>query len=199
MQAKKWKVGGGCRVGILLAGFLGFLMASGTAFAAPVTGTEVYPAEEEGTISDPWKGALPKGDWGISAMTGLGLSHPGTGWAFVVAGSRRILRTTPLTEFANDLHGELQVGPILLFGSTLGIQVPLVVSALARWDFHYDEKITFSALGGLGMSWANLAGLNLWNFYPRFAVAAFYRLTSSFGFRGEISHEHTVVGVSAFF
>lgn len=167
--------------------------------ASAFDATETYAAGEESEVADPWKGALPRGDWSISAMTGLGLTHPGTGWAFALAGSRRVLRTTPLTEFANDLHVELQAGPVLLFGSTLGIQVPLVISALLRWDFHYSDQWTFSALGGLGMSWANLAGLNLWNFYPRFAVAAFFRLSGAFGLRAEVSHEQIMAGVSAFF
>lgn len=145
--------------------------------------------------AEPWKVEPPKSAWGIGALFGLGLAPGGTGLAMTGLVSRRIAHSTFITDISNDLHAEIQAGPVLYFGAATNQWIWTLANSLhGRWDFHYDERWTFSAIGGLGFALTSFSGVYQYAIYPRFAVGAIYHFTPVFALRGEVSHEQTVVG-----
>ena len=156
---------------VLLAGLI--LVASGSARA------------------DDWKGQPDPSQFGLGALTGMGVIDNHVGFALLGAASKKILDTGFVSDVNNSVWIEAELGPVFISGSTA-----FAYSAHLRWDFIKDPTWTLYALGGLA---GNITGTALgdhFELYPRFGVGAMMNLVENMSLRAEISHEFIVVGVN---
>ncbi len=158
--------------------------------APPVVNS--YPAVTKGTevsSAEDWKGKPETAQWSLGVLTGLGIVNATPGFAIMGAAAKKIVEGGFIPDINNSVWIETEMGPVLAKGS-----VAFQFSGHLRWDFVRNEEWTFYALGGFGGSSTGSQLGDKFEFYPRFGVGALWKIFADFSFRGEVSHELTVVG-----
>lgn len=151
---------------------------------------ETVQAQPAKTRAEAFKGKAPLESWGVSGLTGVGVY--GSKGGFTVTGgiSRKILDRGFLSEINNQVHVEVQMGPLWVFSSHAWYY-----STHLRWDFIQDSTWKFFGLAGVSGHVTSQALLDRWTFIPRAGAGAFYKLIPGVYLRAELSHELTAIGV----
>lgn len=133
-----------------------------------------------------WKGKPYDAVFGFSFMPGLGIAGPVAGFALNGAISVKIAHEGFIKDINDQAHLEVMGGPLFMSGVTAA-----VFSMHLKWDFVKNEFWTFYSVGGVGALF--LTGQDI--AYPRFGVGAVWNPFEFLGFRAELSHEFTGVGI----
>lgn len=167
------------RLGIAALGMMAVLSTSG-----------VFAAED-------FKGEPSPTELTAGVMAGGGIIDSRLGFALTGVVAKKIINQGFAPDIANQVFIEAEFGPVFLSGDTAW-----AYSAHLRWDFLKDPSWTFFAMGGVGGNVADdpravpANSTNRFAVFPRFGVGAFWHIQPMFAVRGEVSHEHTSVGVS---
>lgn len=166
--------------------------AATSASTAPTSNTttqampSIVPHDDS---AEPWKGPSDKNVWNFSAMTGLGIVNATPGVALMGAAARKVIDRGFAPDLNDSVWAELEMGPVFAKGGA-----GLVYSAHLRWDFLMNSAWGFYGLGGFGGANTSQALGNKFEFYPRFAAGALWKIFADFTLRAEVSHELTIVG-----
>jgi hypothetical protein len=164
----------------ILSPFLGLVLASASAIAAPTTVS----------TGEPWKSYHPANNFTLGASTGFGLVDTHGGFSLIGNAAAKIVKDGFVPEIVNPVFLEVEFGPIFVSGATFWMY-----STHLRWDFVRNEDWTLFALGGFGGNIASNKYGDRTAFHPRFGVGAFYAL-EYFDLRMEFSHELITIGMS---
>jgi hypothetical protein len=127
-------------------------------------------------------------------MAGAALYGNQLNWSALVTGAYQIAPNGWAEDLDDRVWVELQAGPSF-FETPIGDQAGFQYSAHLRWDFTYDERWNFYALGGLS-GYGLPRGLgNSFTMHPRFGAGVQYQTKASLMFRGEVSAEFIGLGV----
>lgn len=186
---------------VLVSSSLAFAAGTGTG-ANTGTASSTAPSKSSGSAAMPsivphddsttyeqWKGPTDQKTWNFSAMTGLGIVNATPGVALMGAAAKRIVDKGFAPDINDSVWVEVELGPVFAKGGA-----GLVYSGHLRWDFIKNESWGFYGLGGFGGANTSEALGNKFEFYPRFAAGALWKIFVGFTLRAEVSHELTVVG-----
>ncbi len=133
-----------------------------------------------------WKGKPYDTVFGFSFMPGFGFFGAQAGFALNGAVSVKVMHEGFIKDINDQVHLEIMGGPLFLTGVTAAR-----FSLHLKWDFIKNEFWTFYSVGGMGATF--LAGSNVG--YPRFGIGTVWNPFEFLGFRAELSHEFTGIGI----
>ncbi|MBL7715231.1 MAG: hypothetical protein JNL01_07150 [Bdellovibrionales bacterium] len=171
----------------LMSVFFCILFSGSAVLADEIETVQAQPAK---TKSEPFKGKAPTENWGFSGLTGAGVYGSKGGVTLTAGLSKKILDRGFLSDINNQVHVEVQMGPLWVFSSHAWYY-----STHLRWDFIQDSQWRFYALAGVSGHVTSQALLDRWTFIPRTGIGAFFKLIPGIFLRGELSHEMTAIGV----
>lgn len=154
----------------------------------------LLPALSHG--AENWKGKPYDNNFDLGGMAGLGILDGTAGFEIRGTAAAKVLHRGFFPDVNNQLYVELQPGIIFLNAATGSGSSAFTYSLHLRWDFHLNDDWTFYGLGGFG---GTITGATLGDrreFHPRFGMGARWNVFANFGFRFEISHEFTGLGVT---
>ncbi|MEO5970563.1 MAG: hypothetical protein ABIQ95_11600 [Bdellovibrionia bacterium] len=137
--------------------------------------------------AEDWKGAPEESVLSLGAMAGLGVIDATSGFTIFGTLSKKIVNHGFVPDITNSVSVEGGFGPVILSSGTA-----TAYSIHLRWDFEKDKDWTLFAMGGLGGNVLNGRG----EFFPRFGIGAFYKMSGPLNARFEISHEAIAAGIN---
>jgi hypothetical protein len=193
----KQSVAGSVLVFFMLGSFVMSLMTDEVSAFEKMEFTPAFPMPEppvqalSAYFQEDWIGDPAMYEWSGGLLSGLGEHDGAIGWSSRASLGWLIKYDGLIPEINDQLVGEIGLGP-LVFEDGVGLSYTLHV----RWDFHKDANWTFYSLGGLGGRITPEALGNAWRLYPRLGVGAFFKLTSDWWIRAELSHDFLAVGAT---
>lgn len=160
--------------------FTGFLLL--LAFA--------LPALSLGAAAENWKGKPYDNMFDVGGMAGLGILDGRAGFDIRGNAAVKIMNRGFVPDINNQLFIEAQPGVLFVYSSSA-----FVYSLHLRWDFTFNDDWTFYALGGVGGAFTGTDLGSRSEVYPRFGIGARWNVYANFGFRFELSHEFTGIGI----